>query len=122
MPLTDALYATMMASANDGANLLAEYFGGGSIEGGVAAMNAQAKELGLEIEIFQSNHEGARIDEVHRAYFEKADGIIINAGGYTHTSVALLAALAIPGAAYYAIWAMAAVIFALAVYYTVKQL
>lgn len=38
----------MMASANDGANLLAEYFGGGSIEGGVAAMNAQAKELGLE--------------------------------------------------------------------------
>ena len=48
VPLTDALYATMMASANDGANLLAEYFGGGSIEGGVAAMNAQAKELGLE--------------------------------------------------------------------------
>ena len=36
--------------------------------------------------------------------------------------LALLAALAIPGAAYYAIWAMAAVIFALAVYYTVKQL
>ena len=38
------------------------------------------------------------------------------------SAVALLAALAIPGAAYYAIWAMAAVIFALAVYYTVKQL
>ena len=52
-----------------------------------------AKELGLEIEIFQSNHEGALIDEVHRAYFEKADGIIINAGGYTHTSVALMDAL-----------------------------
>ena len=34
------------ASANDGANLLAEYFGGGSIEGGVAAMNAQAKGAG----------------------------------------------------------------------------
>ena len=56
-------------------------------------LRQSAKELGLEIEIFQSNHEGALIDEVHRAYFEKADGIIINAGGYTHTSVALLDAL-----------------------------
>ncbi len=41
MPLTDALYATMMASANDGANLLAEYFGGGTIADGVAKMNAR---------------------------------------------------------------------------------
>ena len=56
-------------------------------------LRQSAKELGLEIEIFQSNHEGALIDEVHRAYFEKANGIIINAGGYTHTSVALLDAL-----------------------------
>ena len=56
-------------------------------------LRQSAKELGLEIEIFQSNHEGALIDEVHRAYFEKADGIIINAGGYTHTSVALMDAL-----------------------------
>ena len=39
VPLQDALYGTMIASANDGANLLAEYFGGGTIEGGVAAMN-----------------------------------------------------------------------------------
>ena len=39
VPLTDALYATMMASANDGANLLSEYFGDGTIAGGVAAMN-----------------------------------------------------------------------------------
>ena len=45
-----------MASANDGANLLAEYFGGGSIEGGVAAMNAQAKELGLEHTHFANPH------------------------------------------------------------------
>ena len=56
VPLTDALYATMMASANDGANLLAEYFGGGSIEGGVAAMNAQARELGLEHTHFANPH------------------------------------------------------------------
>ena len=47
VPLVDALYATQMASANDGANLLAEYFGGGTIADGVAAMNAQVEELGL---------------------------------------------------------------------------
>ena len=48
VPLTDVLYATMMASANDGANLLAEYFGGGTIAGGVAEMNAQVEKLGLK--------------------------------------------------------------------------
>ena len=47
VPLADALYGTMMASANDGANLLAEYFGGGTIADGVDAMNAQAAALGL---------------------------------------------------------------------------
>ena len=51
------------------------------------------QQMDIEVEFFQSNHEGALIDEVHRAYFEKADGIIINAGGYTHTSVALMDAL-----------------------------
>ena len=56
VPLQDALYATMMASANDGANLLAEYFGGGSIEGGVAAMNAQVRALGLEHTHFANPH------------------------------------------------------------------
>ena len=56
VPLTDALYATMMASANDGANLLAEYFGGGTIADGVAAMNAQVKELGLQHTHFANPH------------------------------------------------------------------
>ena len=42
VPLTDALYATMMASANDGANLLAEYFGGGTIADGVALQTLTA--------------------------------------------------------------------------------
>ena len=56
VPLTDALYATMMASANDGANLLAEYFGGGTIEGGVAKMNEQVEELGLAHTHFANPH------------------------------------------------------------------
>ena len=56
VPLTDALYATMMASANDGANLLSEYFGDGTIAGGVAAMNAQVAELGLKHTHFANPH------------------------------------------------------------------
>ena len=56
VPLVDALYATQMASANDGANLLAEYFGGGTIADGVAAMNAQVEELGLAHTHFENPH------------------------------------------------------------------
>ncbi|MGV3025652.1 type II 3-dehydroquinate dehydratase [Clostridium thermobutyricum] len=41
------------------------------------------------VEFFQSNSEGAIIDNIHRAYFEKFDGIIINPGAYTHYSYAI---------------------------------
>lgn len=51
-----------------------------------------ANELKLNVKIFQSNHEGEIIDEIQHA-LGKYDGIIINAGGYTHTSVAILDAL-----------------------------
>lgn len=56
VPLADALYATQMASANDGANLLAEYFGGGTIADGVEKMNAKVKELGLAHTHFSNPH------------------------------------------------------------------
>lgn len=52
-----------------------------------------AVELGVEIECCQSNHEGDLVDAIQRAYFEDMDGIILNPGGYTHTSVALLDAV-----------------------------
>ena len=51
-----------------------------------------AAEEGVEVECFQSNHEGAIIDKIQEAY-GKADGIVINPAGYTHTSVAILDAL-----------------------------
>ena len=47
---------------------------------------------GIEVKLFQSNHEGAIVDEIQNAY-GNADGIIINPGAYTHTSIALLDAL-----------------------------
>ena len=70
-----------------------EIYGHATYEDLKSMIEGEAERLGAEVSFFQSNHEGALIDEVHRAYFEKANGIIINAGGYTHTSVALMDAL-----------------------------
>ena len=50
-------------------------------------------QLGVDVEFFQSNSEGELIDRIHAAYEQKIDGILINPGGYTHTSVALRDAL-----------------------------
>ena len=54
----------------------------------------KADILGVDVEIYQSNSEGAIIDRIQLAYHERVDGIIINPGGLTHTSVALHDALA----------------------------
>lgn len=51
-----------------------------------------AQELGIEVEQYQSNHEGDLVDKIQWAY-GKADGIVINPAAYTHTSVAILDAL-----------------------------
>ncbi len=52
-------------------------------------LRAQAKELGLELECFQSNHEGGIVDRIHEARTEGVKFVIINPGAYTHTSVAI---------------------------------
>ena len=63
------------------------------------AAQQQARAAGAALAFFQSNHEGALIDRIHAARGEGVDYIVINPGGYTHTSVALrdaLAGVAIP--------------------------
>lgn len=56
-------------------------------------LEAAAKDLGVDIETVQSNHEGVLIDRIQEA-MNVASGIVINPGGFTHTSVALRDALA----------------------------
>ena len=71
VPLTDALYATQMASANDGANLLAEYVGEGTIADGVAKMNARVEELGLAHTHFANPH-GISDDDHYTSCYDMA--------------------------------------------------
>ena len=67
-----------------------EIYGHETLEEIHAGIATRAAELGLTVEFFQSNHEGALIDRLHQRDFDVA---IVNAGGLTHTSVALRDAL-----------------------------
>ncbi len=77
-------------------NLLAtrepDVYGSTSLEEINAELAAEAKARDAEVEVFQSNHEGALIDRIHEAR-TWADGILINPGGLTHSSVVLRDAL-----------------------------
>ena len=71
VPLEDLLYATMMASANDAANVLAEYIGEGTIQDGVDAMNAKAVQLGLQHTHFSNPH-GISDEEHYTSCYDMA--------------------------------------------------
>ncbi len=60
----------------------------------IGMLEDYAKEKDFELETFQSNHEGAIIDRIQQAYFDKVDGIVINPGAFTHYSYAIHDALA----------------------------
>ena len=78
-------------------NLLGErepgVYGNMSIDALNSNIIDRAREQGLECEIFQSNHEGSLVDRIQQAYSDGTDGIVINPGAYTHTSIALYDAL-----------------------------
>ncbi|GIM44571.1 3-dehydroquinate dehydratase [Collibacillus ludicampi] len=69
-----------------------EIYGSATLDDIHQELAEQAKKFGVEIECFQSNHEGAIIDRIHQAMGE-IDGIIINPGAYTHYSIAIRDAL-----------------------------
>jgi len=66
-----------------------EIYGSDTLDDIAGALEDRANQIGVEVEIRQSNHEGHLIDWLHEAQAEGAKAVILNAGAYTHTSVAL---------------------------------
>ena len=69
-----------------------DLYGTLTYDGLVEYIAAEARRLGVEAEFYQSNHEGDLVTAIQQAY-GRMDGIVINAGAYTHTSIAILDAL-----------------------------
>ena len=70
-----------------------EHYGSESYEALVEMLKNRANELGVELVIYQSNHEGDLVDKIQEAYRNGAKGIVINPAAYTHTSIAILDAV-----------------------------
>lgn len=69
-------------------------YGQENYEGLCRRIEKKAADMGIQVDIYQSNHEGALIDRIQAAYGDGTDGIIINPGAFTHYSYALRDALA----------------------------
>jgi 3-dehydroquinate dehydratase-2 len=70
-----------------------QHYGNTTYEELLSMIQTHAAQLGVEAVCYQSNHEGDLVDKIQEAYWQKADGIIINPAAYTHTSIALLDAV-----------------------------
>jgi 3-dehydroquinate dehydratase-2 len=70
-----------------------EIYGAETLDDIAETLEDRARELGVAVEMRQSNHEGRLIDWLHEADAEGAKAVILNAGGFTHSSVALLDAV-----------------------------
>ena len=68
-------------------------YGNDSLDDIRRMLTKRADELGVEIEMRQSNHEGDLVDWLHEAHFAEAKAVLLNAAAYTHTSIALLDAI-----------------------------
>ena len=68
-------------------------YGSGTYDALIDEISAYAAKKQVQVSFFQSNHEGAIVDEIQRAYCTDIDGIILNPAAYTHTSIAIADAL-----------------------------
>ena len=70
-----------------------EHYGRETYEDLMQKIDNYCAERGVDASFYQSNHEGDLVDQIQQAYFDGVDGIVINPGAYTHTSIALLDAV-----------------------------
>ncbi len=70
-----------------------EHYGKTTYKDLVNLIDNHANEKGISCETYQTNSEGGLVDKIQQAYFDKVDGIVINPGAYTHTSIAILDAV-----------------------------
>ena len=70
-----------------------DVYGSATYEALCHEITAHCAKKNVDVLFYQSNHEGALVDRIQQAYFEKVDGIVINPAAYTHTSIALLDAV-----------------------------
>ncbi len=68
-------------------------YGSGTYEALCQKIKAYCQTKNVDVEFYQSNHEGALVDRIQAAYSDGTEGIVINPGAYTHTSIALLDAV-----------------------------
>ena len=68
-------------------------YGTGTYDDLLSYIKGAAATRGVDVDFFQSNHEGALVDAIQQAYFDGYDGIVMNPGAYTHTSIAILDAV-----------------------------
>jgi 3-dehydroquinate dehydratase-2 len=66
-----------------------EIYGSETLDDIAGALEDRARELGLSVDVRQSNHEGHLVDWLHEAQATEARAVILNAGGFTHSSIAL---------------------------------
>lgn len=91
--MSDTVPATIFVLNGPNLNLLGlrepEIYGHDTLDDIAGQLEDRARELGLAIDMRQSNHEGHLVDWLHEAQATRAKAVLLNAGGFTHTSVAI---------------------------------
>jgi 3-dehydroquinate dehydratase II len=87
--MTDTIYVLNGPNLNLLGTREPAIYGHDTLDDIAGQLEDRARELGLEVEVRQSNHEGHLIDWLHEAQAEGARAVLLNAGGFTHTSVAI---------------------------------
>ncbi|WP_211483484.1 type II 3-dehydroquinate dehydratase [Pontixanthobacter rizhaonensis] len=93
VPITNTVYVLNGPNLNLLGMREPDIYGSETLDDIAGMLEDRGRELGLDIDLRQSNHEGHLVDWLHEAQAEGAKAVLLNAGAYTHTSIALLDAI-----------------------------